>query len=53
VVGILDLRHGHSAQGQFAVQEIVPVSTGVQHTVTGAIDVVGPREPTQPVESQP
>ena len=53
VVGVIDLRHGHAAHGKPEAEEVVPASTGAQRTVTGAIEIAGPKEPTQPVDSQP
>ncbi|UTT41004.1 MFS transporter [Glutamicibacter mishrai] len=53
LVAIADMRHGHGKQPVSTREEYVPVTTGVQRTVTGAIDVVGPKEPSQPVDSQP
>lgn len=53
VVGVIDLRHGHAAHAKPEAEEVVPASTGAQRTVTGAIEIAGPKEPTQPVDSQP
>ena len=53
LVAVADMRHGHGKPAVSTREEYVPVTTGVQRTVTGAIDVVGPKEPSQPVDSQP
>ncbi|SCB73514.1 drug resistance transporter, EmrB/QacA subfamily [Arthrobacter sp. NIO-1057] len=53
LVAVLDLRHGKSKAPVSTREEYVSVTTGVQRTVTGASDVVGPKEPSQPVDSQP
>jgi EmrB/QacA subfamily drug resistance transporter len=53
LVGVIDLRHGHAAHGKPEAEEVVPVSTVAQRTVTGAIEIAGPKEPTPPVDSQP
>ncbi|MGP5701345.1 MFS transporter [Glutamicibacter arilaitensis] len=52
LVGILDLRQGRRTHSKAGVEEITPVAPGAQRTVTGAIDIVGPKEPTQPLDSQ-
>lgn len=52
LVGILDLRQGRRTHSKAGVEEIIPVAPGAQRTVTGAIDIVGPKEPTQPLDSQ-
>lgn len=53
LVAIVDLRQSRTEKRPSTRQEFIPVPTQTPRTVTGAIDVVGPKEPNQPPDAQP
>lgn len=53
LVAIVDLRQSRTIKRVSSREEYIPVEEGAQCTVTGAIEVVGPKKPSQPADAQP
>nr|WP_315973692.1 MFS transporter [Glutamicibacter sp. M10] len=53
LVAIVDLRQSRTIKRVSTREEYIPVEEGAQCTVTGAIEVVGPKKPSQPADAQP